>query len=129
MSLLSRTLTTAYVDTAELFTAVENTKLMWTQRQRQSATNMRRSPRSSSSSGALLSPNPHRRALDGNHFPGPDMLYMLCHAFPNEIPPIAATVLEDFLRGRHRGFWLKKRAFFAISRYSGFPKTFAPYTQ
>jgi len=35
MSFLSRTLTAAVVDTAELFTAVENTKLMWTQRQRQ----------------------------------------------------------------------------------------------
>jgi hypothetical protein len=29
--------------------------------------------------------------LDGNHFPGPDML---CHAFPDEIPPIAATVFH-----------------------------------
>ena len=37
MSFLSRTLTSAFVDTAELFTAIENTKLMWTQRQRQMA--------------------------------------------------------------------------------------------
>src|SRR5271168_2869577 len=37
MSLLSRSVTAAFVDTAELFTAVENTKLMWTQRQRQMA--------------------------------------------------------------------------------------------
>ena len=37
MSFLSRTVTAAFVDTAELFTAVENTKLMWTQRQRQMA--------------------------------------------------------------------------------------------
>ena len=37
MSLLSRSVTSAFVDTAELFTAVENTKLIWTQRQRQMA--------------------------------------------------------------------------------------------
>src|SRR5271156_6269237 len=91
MSFLSRTVTAAFVDTAELFTAVESTKLMWTQRQRQSATNMRRSPRSSSSSGALSLQIRIAVPSDGNHFPGPDML---CHAFPDEIPPIAATVVH-----------------------------------
>jgi hypothetical protein len=90
----SRTLTAAFVGTAELFTAVENTKLMWTQRQRQSATNMRPSPRSSSSSRALSLQIRIAVPLDGNHFPGPDML---CHAFPDEIPPIAATVFHKYL--------------------------------
>jgi hypothetical protein len=37
MSLISRIVTAAFVDTAEMFTAIENTKLMWTQRQRQMA--------------------------------------------------------------------------------------------
>src|SRR5271156_6247295 len=91
MSFLSRTVTAAFVDTAELFTAVESTKLMGTQRQRQSATNMRRSPRSSSSSGALSLQIRIAVPLDGNHFPGPDML---SHALPDQIPPIPPTVFH-----------------------------------
>jgi hypothetical protein len=37
MSFLSRTLTSAFVDTAEPYQAIENTKLMLTERQRQMA--------------------------------------------------------------------------------------------